>query len=73
MQVDQRGKGNARRAERHQRADASVQHPGGQSHRHAEIILDMNDHPCSALFAVLPMKSPAVQRMPAVVNLDPLR
>lgn len=56
--------------ERHHRADPGIEHPLGKRRNDSRFDLDVNDAPASALLAVVSAHTPAMKRMPAVVDLN---
>jgi hypothetical protein len=73
MQVDQRRRAHARRADLHATAGNRIQHPSRQGYKFARRQFDMDDLTTRALLAILPTQPPPKQRVPAVVNFDLLR
>lgn len=70
MQIPQGIRRNERRAEDHAGADAGVEHPVRKYSYDARLDLDMDDAAAGSLLAALRSNSPAVERMPAVVNFN---
>ena len=70
MQVDQRGEGHARRADRHAGAGDRVQHPRRHHRDHAGRCLDMDNLAGGPPLAIVPPDTPAMERMPWVVDDD---
>jgi hypothetical protein len=70
MQIPQSVCRNPRCAERHAGTDAGVEHPVRQYGYDPGLDLDMDDAAAGALFAVMRPSATAVERMPAVVNLN---
>ncbi len=68
MQVGQRRHGYLGRTEPELRADHRIEHPSRHDRDDARGHLDVNHLAVRAPLAVLPPQSPAVQRVPAVVN-----
>ena len=70
MQVPQSVGRNARYAERHAGADAGIEHPLRQDRDDAGFDLDVKDPHASTPLAVLGTQTPAVERVPAIVNFN---
>jgi hypothetical protein len=70
VQIDQSGKGNARRTKYHPCAGSRIQHPGRHGNHLAWRDLDVNYVTRSALLAVMPTNATPKQRMPPVMDLD---
>jgi hypothetical protein len=70
LQFDQSDHRESWTAEFHVRASGSVKHPGRYDGDHAWRELDMNGLATGLLFAVLPSKTAAIQRVPAVEDLN---
>lgn len=70
MQIPQRIRRDERRPEDHAGADAGVEHPIRKYRYDARLNLDMDDTAAGALLAVMRSNSSAIERMPAVVNLN---
>jgi hypothetical protein len=70
MEVCQRLDGGPRWPQTQVRTRGSVQHPAGHDDDDTRRHLDMNDLTGSSALAVLAPYSAAIQRVPAVKNLD---
>jgi hypothetical protein len=70
MQIPQRIRRNDRCAKVHAGADAGVEHPDRKYRYDTRRELNMDDAAAGALLAVMRTNSSAVERMPAVVNLN---
>ena len=70
MQVTQGICRDSRHAERHAGTNASIQHPVWQCGYDAQLDLNMNDAPGSALLAAVGICTLTVKSMPAIVNFN---
>jgi hypothetical protein len=70
MQLRQGGHRKPWIAKLHARAHSNIEHPGGHDNDHAGRYLDVNHLTVGSLFAVLPPQTAAIERVPAVVDLD---
>ena len=70
LQIGQTGDVDCRRAERHCRAYGRIKHPGGNDDRDARFNLDNNDFRSRPPIRVKLPDSAAIQRVPAIVDLN---
>jgi len=70
MQITQSSDIGAGRANLHAGASSRIQHPSRQHDDHAGRRLDVDNPTAGALLAVLLPKTPTVEGMPAIMDLD---
>jgi hypothetical protein len=70
MQLNQDIRRNAWRPDLHCRTDPGVEHPLGKHGYDARFDLNVDDAPAGALLAVVGSNTPAVKRMPRIVNYN---
>jgi hypothetical protein len=70
MQVVQGVGRNARQTERHRRADPGIEHPLGKRRDDSRFDLEVNDASACPLLSIVSSDTPAMERMPAVVDLN---
>jgi hypothetical protein len=70
VQIPQGIQRDPRRPERHAGADAGIEHPVRKYCYDARFDLHMNNAAGNALLAVMRTYTPAVERMPAIVNFN---
>jgi hypothetical protein len=70
VQIDQSGKGNARRTEYHPCAGRPIQHPARHRNHLSWRDLDVNQITSSTLLAVIPTNATPKQWMPLVVDFN---
>src|SRR5271166_3225670 len=69
MKISQTGKVDRRTAERLRGASDRIKHPGGEHDRHARFALNDGDLSSRSPFSVKLPDSPAIQRVPPVMDL----
>jgi len=72
MQLDQARDRHPRRPEPHPGADGRIEHPCRHHDDHARRHLDMNDVTAGPPLGRLTSNTPAMERVPAVMNFDVL-
>jgi len=70
MQISQTRDVDARRAERHQRAYGRIKHPGGNDDRDSWLGFDNDNFPSRPPFRVKLPDLAAIQRVPAIMDLN---
>jgi len=70
VQISQGVRRNTWWTQHHASADTGIEHPVGEHRYDARFDLDMQNAAAGTLFAVLRSKTPAMERVPTIVNFN---